>query len=182
MTASISDTLIDVAFAPNLTNGERYLSTTNGERYLSTTNGERYLSTTNGERYLSTTNGERYLSTTNGERYVSSTNGERYLSTTNGERYLSTTNGERYLSTTKGICSPRLEHIFKRSLVMTAHVDLLLTCSTVSGTRMPPQITVFIHCVIPLNECPFSNPLGLLARGSPHLRLRALVLLYSGKI
>ena len=116
MTASISDNLIDAAFAPNLINGERYLSTTNGERYLSTTNGE------------------------------------RYLSTTNGERYLSTTNGERYVSSTKRICSPQLEHNFtKRSLVMTAHVDLLLTCSTVSGTRMPPQITVFIHCVIPLN-------------------------------
>ena len=138
MTASISDTLIDAAFAPNLINGERYLSTTNGERYLSTTNGERYLSSTNGERYL---------------------------------------------SSTKRICSPQLEHNFtKRSLVMTARVDLLLTCSTVSGTRMPPQITVFIHCVIPLNECPFSNPLGLLARGSPHQRLQALVLLYSGKI
>ena len=89
--------------------------------------------------------------------------------------------GERYLSCTEGIYSPRLEHIFtNRSLAVTAHVDLLFTCSTDSCTRMPPSITVFIHRVIPLNEYPFSNPLGLMARGSPHLKLQALVMSYSG--
>ena len=102
-----------------------------------------------------------------------------------GERYLSSTEvrgtcrvprwevlveyrGERYLSSTKGICSPRLEHIFtKRSLGMTAHVDFLLTCSTGSCTRMPPSIIILIHRVIQLNECPFSNPLGVAGRGKP---------------
>ena len=70
-------------------------------------------------------------------------------------------NSEMYLSSTNWICSPRLEHIFtKRSMAMAVRVDLLLTSSAVSCTRMPPPITVFIHRVIPLNEYPFSNPFG----------------------
>ena len=59
--------------------------------------------------------------------------------------------GERYLSSTKGICSG--------------------LC-----TRMPPLITVFIHSIITLNECPFSNPLGAAGRGNPLLKLLELLI------
>ena len=89
-------------------------------------------------------------------------------------------NCERYLSSTKWICSPRLEHPFsKRSLAMTAHVGLLC-CSTVSCRKMPQSITVFILCVIPLNGCPFLKHFEVAGRGSPHLKLLALVTPYSG--
>ena len=88
-------------------------------------------------------------------------------------------NYERYVLSTKGSCSPRLEHTFiKRSMAMTAHVDLLC-CSTVSCTRMPPSITVFIHRISLMNV-PCLTLWGLLAGGSPHLKLQALVLTYSG--
>ena len=56
----------------------------------------------------------------------------------------------------------------------------LACCSTDSCTRMPPSITGFIHRVIPLNECSFSNPLGVIGRESPLLKLRAVGLSYSG--
>ena len=66
----------------------------------------------------------------------------------------------------------------KRSPAMTAHVDLLAAAGF--HVRVSPSITAFIHRAITLNECPFYNPLGVAGRGSPHLKLLALAIPYSG--
>ena len=58
----------------------------------------------------------------------------------------------------------------------------MLTCSAAAWfhvRRFRHKSLFLIHRVIPLNECPFSSHLGLLAWGNPHLKLLALVLPYS---